>query len=172
MIRKLTVESQAYEEDYFREIVSSLLSENGVLYGMNVTERDVNSKIFCAISPGAFVKDGIVYIVEEVIFGENQNLKNQLETTDFNEDLIWLADAATTAALTGIPRLYIVECNLSYLDPSKEAIFKITEQPQPGETVIAFRYIPLMIRDENDPSAGNFTIADLDDNLGFYEEIA
>jgi len=156
-IKRLSTDEDTYDEDHLTNLVRSLVYKDGVLFGFNVVEKAVNDEIYAIISPGAFIKSGIVYILEEEIDGSNLDPgdTHDLDITPHANDLNYTY--GLDRLYSGRETIYIVETNTDPNNVTMEPVFKIKTSPGDDDLIISIRKVDWIFRLDPDPLSGDMT---------------
>ena len=139
LVKKI-LEQPQYDGAYFIEILRKAIQEDGVLSGLRVEEKQVGNQVFAVLKKGAFHRGGIIYIIDEDIDGETST-EHDLEITQFANDPAYNYGFGSDLRFTGFETLYLVETNTDPNDPSREPVFKITDNTVEGDIIISTRKI-------------------------------
>ena len=138
---QITKEQNKYNDLFFNEFIKFIGKTEGVLSGMEVTEYEEGGKVFIDIDKGSFIRNGVIYLMEGKVKGNEAYSFHSLEITQFVDNLI-VTNGYNNGSLvhSGFLRFYIVETQLS-LYPEGEPRFEVKSELLPSDMMIAMRYI-------------------------------
>ena len=162
-LTRLIEEKDQYTEDFLQSVVLNICGSSGVLRGLEIEEYQVGDEVFVNISPGSFVRNGVIYIIRDKIVGSESYSEHSLNITQFTDDPT--LTGSTNRVGTGVVRLYVVETATDEDDPSILPVFETKLNPNGRDIIIGFRYIKAIAGDPDiDPFLGELVAGDPNDS--------